>query len=141
MNPASTVLRWYRQSTGDAPAQGQFTAEEVLQLLRPTNTAQTDGLVWNDKVRSADDRAARSEAVRQVAGQPSTWLDRLTKQQRQEIGDLADRLPSLVFHHAVGGDLETLVQRLGGWSTWRFERALAVAGSCIASHLNRVQML
>jgi hypothetical protein len=74
--------------------------------------------------------------VRQAAARPTTWLGRLTKQQRGEIGDLADRLPSLLFHHANGGDTGELVRRFGGWSTWRYDRALEAAGSCIASYLN-----
>ena len=122
MNPTATMLRWYRQSTGRAAPQRQYTAEEVLQHLRPD--------------RSQDDRGTRTEAVRQVAARPSTWLGNLTKQQRQEIGQLADRLPSLLFHHTSGADPGDLLRQFGGWSTWRYERALEVAGNCIASHLN-----
>jgi len=136
MNPTSMVLRWYRQSTGQASAQQQFSAEEVLQLLRPNDTP-TDSLMD----RPDDAVVARSQAVRQVAARPAAWLGELTKPQRQEIGALADRLPSLVFHHATGGDTGDLVRRFGGWSTWRYERALEVAGSCIASHLNGTQMI
>ena len=122
MNPTATMLRWYRQSTGRATTQQQYTAQEVLQLLRPHTPP--------------DDQVARTEAVRQVAARPSTWLGNLTKQQRSEIGQLADRLPSLLFHHTIGGDLDDLVRRFGGWSTWRYDRALEVAGACIAGHLN-----
>jgi hypothetical protein len=123
MNPTSIVLRWYRQSTSQARLQQPYTAEEVLQLLRPTDTP-------------ADVTAARADAVRQVAARPSAWLGQLTKQQRQDIGALADRLPSLVFHHAIGGETGELVRRFGGWSAWRYDRALEVAGGCIAGHLN-----
>jgi len=136
MNPTSIMLRWYRQSTGTAHSQQQFTAEEVLQLLRPDDSSSVE----RDTQREGE-QAIRSEAVRQVAAQPRTWLGELTKQHRQEIGQLADRLPSLVFHHAIGGDTGDLVRRFGGWSTWRYERALEVAGSCIASHLNGTQLV
>ena len=123
MNPTATVLRWYRQSTGQATPQHQYTAQEVLQLLRSHPPL--------------DAQAARTEAVRQVAAQPSTWLGNLTKQQRREIGQLADRLPSLLFHHTRGGDSADLLRRFGGLTTWRYDRALELAGACIASHLNR----
>jgi hypothetical protein len=43
----------------------------------------------------------------------------------------------LVFNHAVGRSTDELVQRYGGWSTWRYDRALEVACGCIASHLNQ----
>src|SRR6187402_640119 len=89
MNPTATVLRWYRESTSRAAPQQQFTPEEVLQLLRP------------DAQQPAE--PARSMAVRQVAAQPSAWIGRLTKQNRMEIGGLADRLPTLLFHHSSGG--------------------------------------
>lgn len=131
MNPTSMVLRWYRQSTGRANLEHQpYTAEEVLQLLRP------DDASGNGHSEPPTDRDLRGAAVRQVAARPAAWLDELTKQQRIEIGALADRLPSLVFHHAVGGHTDELLRRYGGWSTWRYERALKVAGSCIANHLN-----
>ena len=136
-NPTSLVLRWYRQSTGQAqPQQHPYTPEEVLQLLRPVDL-QVNG---RGQLHS-DDLAVRGDAVRQVASRPAAWLGELTKQQRQEIGALADRLPSLVFHHTIGGSSNELLQRYGGWSTWRYERALEVAGSCIASHLNATQPL
>jgi hypothetical protein len=141
MNPTSIVLRWYRQSTG-AAIRGQYTAEEVLELLRPTDRSEpvtSDAFAVNDT--GEEHRAERVEAVRQVATRPAAWLGELTKQQRQEIGDLADRLPSLLFHHAVGGEPCELVERFGGWSAWRYERALEVAGECIASHLNGVRLV
>lgn len=138
MNPTATMLRWFRQSTGRAAPQQEYTAQEVLQLLRPNRlpdacTVGVPGL-WD---RSEDDPGARAEAVREAAARPATWLGNLTKQQRWEIGQLADRLPSLLFHHTRGGDMNDLVRRFGGWSTWRYDRALEVAGACIASHLNR----
>jgi hypothetical protein len=137
MNPTAIMLRWYRQSTGRAALQQQYTAEEVLQLLRPNRPHDVCTIGVPDlRDRSDEHQVARTEAVRQVAAQPGAWLGELTKQQRWEIGQLADRLPSLVFHHTTGGDTGELVERFGGWSTWRYERALEVAGSCIASHLN-----
>ena len=137
MNPTSTVLRWYRQSTGQANHQcHQYTAEEVLQLLRPNEAHDR-----NDAVQAVGEHARRSEAVRQVAARPAAWLGEITKQQRQEIGALADRLPSLLFHHAVGGQTEELVRRFGGWSTWRYERALELAASCIAGSLNQTRLI
>jgi hypothetical protein len=137
MNPTATMLRWYRQSTGRAAPQQQYTAQEVLQLLRPHRPHDVCTVdIPRRQDRPDDDQAARTDAVRQVAARPSTWLGNLTKRQRQEIGQLADRLPSLVFHHTIGGEMEDLVRRFGGWSTWRYDRALEVAGSCIAAHLN-----
>jgi hypothetical protein len=136
MNPTSLVLRWYRQSTGGAHSQQQYRAEEVLELLRPANHADADL-----GERTDDSRAARAEAVRQVATRPAIWLGRLSKQQRQEIGELADRLPSLVFHHAIGGDPADMVRRFGGWSSWRYERALEAAAACIASQLNSTALV
>jgi hypothetical protein len=136
MNPTSMVLRWYRQSISQAHSQPQYTPEEVLQLLRPT-----DALDDERAEQTYNNRIARSEAVRQVAARPATWLGKLTKQQRQEIGGLADRLPSLIFHHAIGANTAELVRRFGGWSTWRYDHALKIAGTCIASHLNSTQSL
>ena len=138
MNPTATMLRWYRQSTGRAAPQQQYTAQEVLQLLRPDHTYDVCTIgVPGLRDQPRDDRAARTEAVRRAAAQPSIWLGNLTRHQRREIGQLADRLPSLLFHHASGGSTDDLLHRFGGWSTWRYDRALEAAGSCIASHLNR----
>lgn len=135
MNPTSMVLRWYRQSTGQAhPQHQQYTTEEVLDLLRP-NDPQND----DHSEQTSGERDTRGAVVREAATRPSAWLGALTQQQRREIGALADRLPSLVFHHAIGGQSDELLRRFGGWSTWRYERALEVAGSCIASHLNSVR--
>lgn len=131
MNPTMMVLRWYRQSTGQASTQQRYTAEEVLQLLR-----STDDVPPRLDTSPEDTQPDRGAAVRQVAARPAAWLGAITQQQRQEIGALADRLPSLVFHHATGGDPAELLMRFGGWSTWRYERALEVAGGCIASRLN-----
>ena len=138
MNPTATMLRWYRQSTGRADPRQQYTAQEVLQLLRPDRPHESCAPAALDLGdRPGGHQATRTEAVRQAAARPSTWLGHLTKPQRRELGQLADRLPSLLFHHAGGADTGDLVRRFGGWSTWRYERALEVAGSCIASHLNR----
>jgi len=125
MNPSSIVLRWYRQTTGGARSPGEeYTADEVYDLLR--------GEAGGDP--------NRAEAVRVVSAQPGGWLERLTKQHRREIGALADRLPSLVFHHAIGGSTDEMVDRFGGWSTWRYDRALEIACACIASQLNQVRL-
>lgn len=152
MNPASVVLRWYRQTAGAARPHTEqpYTAEEVLQLLRPAHhfeaSARADDAAQADRVETgaapASDAApravpvARAEAVRDTAALPSVWLGRLGKRQREELGELAERLPAIVFHHAIGGDPAELVRRFGGWGTWRYERALEIAGACIASHLN-----
>jgi hypothetical protein len=98
-----------------------YTAGEVLTLLRPDPPGEPD----------------RVEAARAAASQPMIWLDHLAERERSEIGELADRLPTLVFHHAAGRSTDELVQRYGGWSTWRYDRALEVAGGCIASQLNQ----
>src|SRR6185369_2333114 len=87
MNPSTIVLRWYRQSTGGATTlREEYTASEVQDLLRP----------------GTDDEPERVEAVRATASQPVRWLDHLSKRERSELGELAERLPMLVFHHAVG---------------------------------------
>lgn len=137
MNPTATMLRWYRQSTGQGTPRYQYTAQEVLLLLRP-NRQHDVCTIGVPRLRDhpGADLPARTEAVRQVAARPSDWLGNLTKQQRWELGPLAERLPSLLFHHTSGGDTGDLVRRFGGWSSWRYDRALEVAGSCIASSLN-----
>ena len=127
MNPTTTVLRWYRQSTSGAAPQQQFTTEEVLQLLRPDAMAPAE--------------SARSMAVRQAAAQPSTWIGSITNEHRMQIGGLADRLPTLLFHHSSGGHPSELLRRFGGWSTWRYERALELAASCIAGSLNQARLV
>jgi hypothetical protein len=122
MNPPAIVLRWYRQSTGGATTSSEeYTASEVQDLLRPDSDVEPE----------------RAEAVRATASQPMRWLDHLSKEERREIGELANRLPMLVFHHAVGRSTSELLARFGGWSTWRYDRALEVACGCIASHLNQ----
>jgi hypothetical protein len=132
MNPTATMIRWYRQTTGGTTTQQeQFTPEEVLQLLHPDHEdeGQQEGTL------------ARRAVVYELAAQPGTWLGRLTKQHRMEIGELADRLPSVLFHHSTGGQPGELMQQFGGWSTWRYERALEVAASCIAGSLNQTRMV
>src|SRR4051812_8022197 len=116
MNPTSMVLRWYRQSTGQAqhPQHESYTPEEVLQLLRPTDALDDDSA----QTITTDDQT-RGEAVRDIAARPAVWLGELTKQQRQEIGALADRLPSLVFHHTIGGGTPPLREGYGGGGGWR----------------------
>ena len=122
MNPTATLLRWYRKTTsGDLSLGGSYTADEVRELLRPDADGATD----------------RVEAARAVASQPGRWLDRVTGEHRRQIGDLADRLPALVFHHTLGRPVGELVSRFGGWSTWRYERALELACACIADQLNQ----
>jgi len=76
------------------------SAQEVLQLLRPH--------------RPHDDRVARTDAVRQAAARPSTWLANFTKLQHRELRQLAERLPSLLFHHTAGGVVDDLLRRFGG---------------------------
>jgi hypothetical protein len=136
INPTTLVLRWYRQSIGQPRTRQPYTSEEVLHLLHPTDNDPSGADTHPDATLTA-----RSAAVRQVASRPAAWLGEITKQQRQEIGALADRLPSLVFHHTTGADPVELVRRYGGWSSWRYERALEVAGTCIASHLNHAPVL
>ena len=145
MNPTATMLRWYRQSTSGRASQQQFTTEEVLQLLRPdSEPRRSDGDRWctaSERQSAESARLERSQAVRQLAAQPGVWLHRVTRQHRMEIGGLADRLPSLLFHHSSGGQPGELVRRFGGWSSWRYERALEVAASCIAGTLNQRRLV
>jgi uncharacterized protein CbrC (UPF0167 family) len=72
-----------------------------------------------------------------VATVPGDWLAHLDEREAWQLGRLADRLPTLVYWHSVGVGLEEMLARAGGWSTWRFERALDVACGCIAAYLNR----
>ncbi len=132
MNPAATVVRWYRQSAGVPRPAYRYTAEEVLHLLHPRAAAHDDA----PTNRLHDAEMTRLEAVRQAATRPDGWAGLVTRAERREIGSLADRLPTLVFHYASGGTSAQLLQRHGGWSTWRYDRALEVAGESIARHLN-----
>jgi hypothetical protein len=132
MNPTATVVRWYRQSTSAIRPAHRYTTEEVLQLLRPRDAADDDA----PTNLLHDAQTLRLEAVRQAAARSTTWADSLTPQQRLEIGELADRLPTVVSHYVSGGTSHELLQRHGGWSTWRYDRALDLAGQSIARHLN-----
>lgn len=132
MNPTETVVRWYRQSANSVGPAYRYTSEEVLQLLRPRDAADGDA----PTSLSHDARTARSEEVRQAAARPMSWADMLAPRERLQIGELADRLPTVVFHYASGGTSHQLLERHGGWSTWRYDRALELAGQCIARHLN-----
>lgn len=132
MNPTATVVRWVRQTTSVVRPTYRYTTEEVLQLLRPRDAADDDAptnLLHNAQT-------TRSEAIRQAAARPADWTGALSPQQRLEIGELADRLPTVVYHYASGGTSNELLERHGGWSTWRYDRALELAGLSIARHLN-----
>ena len=108
---------------GDAP---RYTAPDVRTLL--------DAAVPVDA--STEESAERRDAVMAVAARPSAWTGRLGRQRVWELGRLADRLPTIVGLYARGTPLEELARREGCLSTSTVERALDVACTCIAEHLN-----
>jgi hypothetical protein len=123
MNNATDVARWYRRIdlrcfAGQSPA---FTVDEVRRVMDPSNTDQTE----------------RATAVLSTATVPSDWLPLVHNRHRQGLGSIADRLPTLVAFYQAGTSLAEMRDRFGGWSTWRYERALDLAFGSIARKLNR----
>ncbi len=112
-------FRWLRSTLlGDRSA--QFTATEVRSLLSPDVPGSTQ----------------RRQATLATVAVTSAWLEYLGKREARELGRLAERLPSIVYLYAAGAALEEILRRVGGWSTWRVERALDAACACIAACLN-----
>ena len=61
-----------------------------------------------------------------AVGQETLNEQNQESEQQQIPPDALLALPSLLL----------IVRRFGGWSTWRYDRALEAAGACIAGHLN-----
>jgi hypothetical protein len=123
MRDATAVARWYRRIdprcfTTRSPS---YTGEEVRHLMDPSN----------------DDRTERGTAVLTAATTPNDWLPFVGDRRRRALGSIADRLPTLVALYRAGTSLEEMCNRFGGWSTWRYERALEIAFDGIAARLNR----
>jgi hypothetical protein len=123
MKDATAVARWYRRIdprcfTTRSPA---YTGDEVRRLMEPSN----------------DDRTERGTAVLSVATAPNDWLPFVRDRRRRALGAIADRLPTLVALYRAGTSLDEMRSRFGGWSTWRYERALEIAFDGIAERLNR----
>jgi hypothetical protein len=126
MNHATTVARWYRRIdptcfSGPSPA---YTGDEVRRLMDPSNHEQTE----------------RGAAVLTVATVPGDWLPLVRNRHGQGLGAIVDRLPTIVTLYRAGTSLAEMRDRFGGWSTWRYERALDVAFGSIARRLNRGRM-
>ena len=121
MNPALSIARWYRRAAGDAPSRGdRYTVEEVRDLLTTSDS----------------DQPHRAREVREAAAVTGDWLAYLNHGERRLLGELADRLPALVYLHGIGTTPEELRARFGGLTAWRYERALDIAYACIAARLN-----
>jgi hypothetical protein len=126
MKDATAVARWYRRIdprcfTTRSPS---YTGDEVRRLMDPSNDGQTE----------------RGTTVLTAAAAPNDWLPFVRDRQRRALGAIADRLPTLVALYRAGTSLDEMRSRFGGWSTWRYERALAVACEGIARRLNRGQL-
>lgn len=126
LNDASTLACWYRRIdprrfTAQRPS---YTGEEVRQLIDPSN----------------DDRTDRGTTVLTAATTPHDWLPLVDDRRRRTLGAIADRLPTLVALYRAGASLDEMRDRFGGWSTWRYERALEIACEGIARRLNRGQL-
>ena len=126
MHRETAVARWYRRiDPRSFAAQGPtYTGDEVRRLIDPAN----------------DDTMERATAVLTVATTPNDWLPLIRDRYRQGLGGIVDRLPTLVALYRAGTSLDAMRDRFGGWSTWRYERALALACDGIARRLNRGQL-
>jgi hypothetical protein len=123
MTDATAVARWYRRIDPRCfTTQSQsYTGDEVRRLIDPTN----------------DERTERGTAVQTAATTPNDWLPLVDERRRQALGAIADRLPALVALYRAGTSFDEMRRRFGGWSTWRYERALEIACDGIAKRLNR----
>ena len=126
MKDATAVARWYRRIDPRCftTQRSTYTGEEVRRLIDPSNHEETE----------------RETAVLTVATAPNDWLPLVDDRRRRTLGAIADRLPSLVSLYRSGASLDEMRDRFGGWSTWRYERALEIACDSIARRLNRGQL-
>ena len=126
LKDATAVARWYRRIDPRCftAQRSSYSGEEVRRLIDPSN----------------DDRTDRGTTVLTAATTPNDWLPLVDDRRRRTLGSIADRLPTLVALYRAGASLDEMRDRFGGWSTWRYERALAVACEGIARRLNRRQL-
>ena len=111
-----TIADWIRRQLG-----GDFVAEEVRELLR--------------RDASADPRAA---LVYAAASDTRTWTTLLKRSDRFELGQIAGRLPAVVFWYTSGTSTEEIGRRLGFFGgAWDGEQAINTASRLIATSLNR----
>ena len=68
---------------------------------------------------------------------PHDWLPLIRHRYGRRLGEIVDRLPTLVALHRSGTSFEQMRDHFGGWSTWRNERALDMACDGIAKRLSR----
>ena len=127
MNRDTAVARWFRRVdprcfTTPSPS---YTGREVRRLIAPTS----------------EDRTGRGVAVLTAAAAPHAWLPLIRHRYHRGLGEIVDRLPTLIALYRSGTSVHQMRDRFGGWSTWRYERALEVAGTCIASHLNATSVI
>jgi hypothetical protein len=126
MNRDTAVARWYRRIDPRCftTRSASYTGEEVRQLIDPSN----------------DDWTERGTTVLVTATAPANWLPLVDDRRRRTLGAIADRLPTLVALYRAGTSLNEMRDQFGGWSTWRYERALDIACDGIARSLNRGQL-
>ena len=123
MNRETAVARWFRRIdprcfTTQGPA---YTGQEVRRLMDPAN----------------EDRTERGARVLTVAAAPHAWLPLIRHRDRRGLGAIVDRLPTLIALYRSGTSVQQMCDRFGGWSAWRYERALDLACDGIATGLNR----
>ena len=124
MNRDTAVARWFRRIdprcfTTPSPS---YTGQEVRRLIDPTS----------------EDRTGRGVAVLTAAAAPHAWLPLIRHRYHRGLGEIVDRLPTLIALYRSGTSVHQMRDRFGGWSTWRYERALDMACDGIATGLNRV---
>jgi hypothetical protein len=111
-----TLVDWLRRQFG-----GDFVTEEVRALLR--------------RDASTDPRAA---LVYAAASDTRAWTTLLKRSDRFELGQIAGRLPAVVFWYTSGVSTEEIGRRLGFFGgAWDGEQAINTASRLIAISLNR----
>ena len=123
MNRDTAVARWYRRIDPRCfmTRSPSYTGDEVRRLMDPSN----------------DDRTERGITVLTAATAPHAWVPLIRHRYRRGLGTLAERLPTLVALYRAGTSPAEMRDRFGGWSSWRYERALDIACDGIAKQLNR----
>lgn len=126
MNRDTTIARWYRRVDPRCftPQGPSYTGDEVRRLMAPSN----------------GDRTERGMTVLAATTAPHAWVPLIRHRYRQGLGTIAERLPTLVALYRAGTSTAEMRDRFGGWSNWRYERALDIACEGIAKALNRGQL-